>query len=108
MEKIIGRPLRRSEEVHHKDEDRSNNDPENLELCESRQVHALRHIEMRAYEACGDPSKRLCYLCREYDTVDNMRGYDRRGGAGGALRYVHPSCAREKVRTDYYRRKQRA
>lgn len=36
MESVIGRPLRKEETVHHKDGNRTNNDPSNLELWSSR------------------------------------------------------------------------
>lgn len=35
MEQIVGRPLKRTEVVHHKDGDRRNNDPANLEILDA-------------------------------------------------------------------------
>lgn len=43
MEKLIGRPLRSDEIVHHKDENVRNNDPSNLELM-TRAQHARHHF----------------------------------------------------------------
>lgn len=43
MEKQIGRYLEKHEHVHHKDEDRANNDPSNLELCSSPYIHYQQH-----------------------------------------------------------------
>ena len=43
MEKMIGRKLRRGEVVHHKNYDRADNRPENLELCASAGIHARDH-----------------------------------------------------------------
>lgn len=43
MEQMLGRALESYEEVHHKDEDKSNNDPRNLELMPTRQDHAREH-----------------------------------------------------------------
>jgi hypothetical protein len=42
-ETMLGRPLNRGEEVHHKDLDRGNNSPENLEVCASHAEHMKRH-----------------------------------------------------------------
>lgn len=44
MENILGRPLSSTEIVHHKDHDKRNNDPDNLELT-NRSNHAKMHIE---------------------------------------------------------------
>jgi len=43
MEKMIGRPLLRREVVHHWDEDRLNNKPENLCLFRSPGIHSMLH-----------------------------------------------------------------
>ncbi len=43
MEAIIGRPLSRGEEIHHKDFNRQNNAPDNLQLCASHAEHMKYH-----------------------------------------------------------------
>lgn len=42
-EKVIGRTLAESEEVHHKDLDKLNNDPSNLVICASHSEHMAFH-----------------------------------------------------------------
>ena len=42
MENLLGRPLRQDEVVHHRDHDRTNNAPENLQLM-SRVEHGHHH-----------------------------------------------------------------
>ena len=42
MEQILGRPLELGEEVHHKDENKRNNDPYNLELT-TKSEHSSHH-----------------------------------------------------------------
>lgn len=54
MERIIGRRIKRSEVVHHKDEDKTNNNPSNLELM-TRSQHCAHH-EVRVKSL---PSRRL-------------------------------------------------
>lgn len=44
MAQILGRPLARSEVVHHIDHDRTNNAPENLELLADHKAHRERHV----------------------------------------------------------------
>lgn len=42
-EKKLGRKLRKGEIVHHKDNNKRNNDPDNLEVLESQAEHARLH-----------------------------------------------------------------
>ena len=50
-EEKIGRPLEKGEVVHHKDENKLNNDPDNLEVLESQSEHAKLHMVSRWKEA---------------------------------------------------------
>ena len=42
-EQSIGRKLKRGEVVHHLDEDKTNNSPDNLVVCSSASVHGRYH-----------------------------------------------------------------
>ena len=46
-EEQLGRPLSPKEEVHHKDKNRQNYEPENLMVFDSRQSHITYHMCMR-------------------------------------------------------------
>jgi len=46
MENILGRPLRDDEDVHHKNEDKTDNRPENLEAL-SKSEHVKRHVRKK-------------------------------------------------------------
>jgi len=50
-EKKIGRPLLPGEEVHHKDFNRGNDDPENLVVCANRKEHKAYHSGPRKEKA---------------------------------------------------------
>lgn len=54
MEAIVGRPLKFEDVVHHKDEDKHNNSPENLELTDRP-----KHMQMHGLAIPGLPPLHL-------------------------------------------------
>lgn len=52
MADMLGRPLLRNENVHHKDGDRANNDPSNLELWVKTQPAGQRSTEIKHCPTC--------------------------------------------------------
>lgn len=51
MEQVLGRKLQPHEQVHHKDHDRFNNDPSNLEVVSSAE-HGMRHTVKSIVSQC--------------------------------------------------------
>ena len=68
----LGRVLTSSEQVHHIDGDKMNNDPDNLQLFPDLSSHKLHHIRQDAFNATGDYNARKCKYCHEYDSVGNL------------------------------------
>lgn len=70
MEQILGRYLEPGEQVHHQDENKRNNSPENLKLCSTQKEHSeehsydehyLIHMLIRYVDVYGKmPSKKEC------------------------------------------------
>lgn len=72
-ERILGRPIPEKHPVHHVDENRANNEPTNLVICESKAYHNLLHARMRALTATGNASAVICARCGRYDEPSVMR-----------------------------------
>ena len=71
-EKSLGKILPEGAEVHHVDEDKQNDAPNNLVICQDRAYHFLLHQRKRAFEATGDPNQRKCKYCKQWDTIDKF------------------------------------
>jgi len=63
----IGRPLKKGEQVHHKDQNKLNNDISNLMIV-TKKEHLLIHLKK-------DMTNRLCELCGTTKTRIDSRGY---------------------------------
>lgn len=71
-EKALGKRLPPGIEVHHFDEDPSN-DFKNLVICENVSYHRLLHRKKKASDACGNANWRKCYLCQKHDDPKNLK-----------------------------------
>lgn len=106
---ILGKPLPKGAEIHHIDEDRSNNSPSNLVVCQDSKYHKLLHQRLRAKKACGHASWRQCHVCKVWDAPENLhihpksKPYHRPCMRATWARYRSP----EKAHAAYLRRKLR-
>ena len=74
MAEILGRTLGRFEHVHHKDEDRSNNDPPNLRVM-GASAHNAMHGGTEAFQArySGQRETKPCEFCGQPFTRPKFR-----------------------------------
>lgn len=54
-EKMLGRPLKKGEIVHHEDENKRNNDPSNLRVFASQADHARYHMYKKLNSKNANP-----------------------------------------------------
>ena len=70
-EKILGRPLSSEEVIHHKDENRKNNDPSNIMVFRTNEDHSRYHKQKSGLREMGDKTytcdkiKTLCEVCNK-------------------------------------------
>ncbi|WP_423487915.1 HNH endonuclease [Mycobacteroides sp. PCS013] len=72
----LGRPLRRGEVVHHVNEDKLDNRPENLEVLQSMEAHNAQHRTRIDLRVPGTPNP---YVDCECGCGDKMPRFDSEG-----------------------------
>lgn len=65
-EQVLGRPLKKGEQVHHWNRVRDDNTHSNLLICTAA-YHRLIHMRMDAIESCVRADWRKCKFCKAYD-----------------------------------------
>ncbi len=69
----LGHALPSSAQVHHVDENRSNNASANLVICENAAYHLLIHARQRVVNAGGNPNKeKLCSTCLKLQPISDF------------------------------------
>jgi HNH endonuclease len=94
VDAVMGKPLREGAEVHHVNEDKTDNAHTNLVVCHDRAYHALLHVRQRALDECGNANWRKCIHCKTYD--DPARLIFTRATRSGVP--SHPECFAENLR----------
>lgn len=85
-EQAIGRELPQKARVHHVNENRSDNRPENLVICQSQSYHLLLHRRAAALAASGNADFIRCRYCRKWSDQGNLILDGTRSFAHGACR----------------------
>lgn len=89
-ERALGRYLPEGAEVHHVNGEGKDNRSDNLVICQDHAYHMLLHMRTKTYHATGDPNKRRCRHCKEWDDPINLSYHSRQ--------WYHLSCNRESMR----------
>lgn len=74
-EAALGRPIPKGVQVHHFDENKHNNSPSNLVICQDQAYHRLLHVRQRVKAFGGDPNtQRICGRGKHLARIEDMHG----------------------------------
>ena len=71
-ERALGKPLPKFAVVHHHNGNKTDNRPANLVICPNQKYHLMLHIRMEEKKACGHVNWRKCWVCKKYDSPENI------------------------------------
>jgi hypothetical protein len=103
-EKALGKSLPAGAIVHHVDHNGQNNAPTNLVICPDQTYHKLIHLRERALDESGDPDKRKCIHCQQYDAQRNLSSTG--AGKRSGQRFYHKACRAAAVANQKKRRRE--
>lgn len=103
-ESAIGHQLPQKAEVHHFNEVKTDNQHENLVICEDRRYHLLLHTRAKAYRATGNANSRQCSFCHEW-ILSGEPDQRRYRYTSGSIRVSHVRCENAYVLRRYHAKK---
>jgi hypothetical protein len=92
-EAALGKPLPKKAIVHHVNGDTMDNRGCNLLICQDIAYHRLLHTRINALRISGDADNRKCFICHDYDSINNMQK------AKSSTGYFHKKCRNK----EYYK-----
>lgn len=73
VREVLGKSLPEGAEIHHIDGNPANNSNDNLVVCENHSYHKLLHSRIQSLLDCGNAKLKNCWLCKRYDTPENLK-----------------------------------
>lgn len=97
-ENALGKLLPDGAEIHHVNENRGDNSPGNIVLCQDSAYHSLLHQRARALKECGHANWLKCCFCKQYDDPKNMDVRKRSPNGKGHVLGEHRNCRNKYAR----------